>query len=297
MAGNSIGDRLVRGWSWLDPVANVFEAIVGTFYRIPGTRWIKDLLHGTWLLRHPLHPAVTDVVVGAYTAVAVLDVVYLVQRDPGLFRATDVVMLAALLASLAAILSGLTDWHDTFGNERRLGILHGVLMTLISIGYLTSFSIRVSGGPRELAIYLGLGLWVALAVVAHLGGEMTYGYGTGVNRQAWTRIGSKWEALTVRADSLSDATPVEAKLKNGTPLFVGKVDGAVHVIANVCTHAGCSLSKGTLLGDRRHVKCPCHGSVFDVRTGSVSHGPATMNEPAFDARVSEDGALEVKLRA
>src|SRR5579859_2943455 len=134
----TIGDRLVRGGkgSFLDGLGNAVGAVVGGFYRLPGTRPLKDLLHGTSALRHPLHPAITDVVVGGYTIVAVLDLVYLLQRDPSLLRATDIALVATLICALGAVASGYTDWNDTYGNERRLGVLHGLLMSLITIGYL-----------------------------------------------------------------------------------------------------------------------------------------------------------------
>ena len=38
-----------------------------------------------------------------------------------------------------------------------------------------------------------------------------------------------------------------------------------------------------------------HDSVFDLRDGSVVHGPATYPEPAFDARLN-GGKVEVRLR-
>lgn len=293
----TVGDRLVRGdkAKILDRLGGFFGAGVTGFYRIPGTRPIKDLLHGTWLLRHPLHPAVTDVVVGGYTAVAVLDLVYLVQRDAALWKATDIVLVVSLLFAAVSVLSGYTDWNETVRNERRLGILHGTLMLLITVGYAASLWMRLSGGPRDPAIYLALGVWVLLAVVAHLGGEMTYGFGTGVNRQAWVPVPAKWQDTGVQAASLEDRKPVRATLQSGFAVMIVKLDGDVRAIGTVCTHAGGPLDEGELVGEhRRDVKCPWHGSVFSLRTGSALHGPATMDEPIFEVRVSEAGALEVR---
>ncbi|MBI2982756.1 MAG: hypothetical protein HYY42_00960, partial [Chloroflexi bacterium] len=213
----TVGDRLVRGdkGKGLDALGKLFGAIVGGFYRLPGTRVIKDLLHGTALLRHPLHPAVTDAVVGGYTVVAALDLVYLFQRDATLSKATDIALLVSLLFALVAVLSGYTDWNDTYGNERRLGIFHGTLMSLTTIGYVVSLALRVGGGPREPAIYLALVLWVIVAATAHLGGEMVFGFGTGVNRHAWSAIPSKWQKIAIEAATLQDRKPVRVELKNG----------------------------------------------------------------------------------
>lgn len=299
MAGTTVGDRLVRDWGWLDPVARFFTAIVSGFYRLPGTRWLKNVLHGTWALRHPLHPALTDVAVGGYTVLAILDVLYLWQRDDALMRPTDTVLVVALLFSLGSVVSGLTDWNGTYGNERRLGILHGLLMVLASAAFVASLWIRLGAGTdgRAGAIALSLAAFAVVIVSAHLGGEMTFGYGTGVNRLAWTSVGGKWQTLELRAEALEDRAPVAATLRSGVAVLVAKVDGRVMAITDVCTHAGCSLHEGKLVGrDRTNIQCPCHGSVFDLRTGSVLHGPATVDEFAFEARLSQDGRVEVRSR-
>lgn len=299
-----VGDRLVRGdkGKWLDALGAPFGAVVGGFYRLPGTRWIKDILHGTWPLRHPLHPALTDVVVGAYTVVAVLDVLYLIDGDATLYRANALILMVALVFALGSIVTGLTDWNETHGNERRLGILHGVLMTVVSVGYVVALKMRLdvmSGpiAPVEPSIYLGLAMWALLLIAAHLGGEMTYGFGTGVTRHAWATIPSRWQTLEVPAPSLEDRQPVRVTLRNGFAVMVTKVDGELLAIAAVCTHAGGPLDKGAFVGaDRRDIECPWHQSVFSLRTGAALHGPATMDEPTFETRVAADGNVEVRVR-
>ncbi len=309
-----LGDRLVRGdkGKWLDALGAPFGAVVGGFYKLPGTRWIKDILHGTWLLRHPLHPALTDVVVGAYAVVAVLDVIYLMDRDTSLVRATNIVLVVALLFALGSIVSGLTDWNATNGNERRLGILHGVLMTAITLGNLVSLKMRFDASdlltralvvdPTNLrwfdpAIYLSLAMFGLLIVAAHLGGEMTYGFGTGVTRHAWARIPTKWQTLAVPAASLEDRKPVRVSLRSGFDVMVVRMDGDLHAMAAVCSHAGGPLNEGKFVGgERRDIECPWHFSVFSVRSGAALHGPATMDEPTFETRVAEDGNVEVRVR-
>jgi nitrite reductase/ring-hydroxylating ferredoxin subunit/uncharacterized membrane protein len=296
----TIGDRLVRGdkGRFLDGLGDAVSVVNQTFYKIPGTRPIKDLLHGTLLLRHPFHPMVTDAVVGAFTVVALLDVVYLIQRDPSLFRATDIALVLGLVAALGAVLSGFTDWNETYENERRLGILHGILMSLITIGYLVSLWLRLAGGSgaRDGAIWLALVMWVALAVTAYLGGEMAFGFGTGVNRQAFESPPKKWQRTDVSAAGLEDRKPMRVEVEGFAAMLV-KLDGAVHAIGAVCTHAGCDLAEGEFVGgQRRDIKCPCHASVFSIATGTALHGPATMDEPVLDTRIAADGHIEVCAR-
>ncbi|MBM4434995.1 MAG: Rieske 2Fe-2S domain-containing protein [Chloroflexi bacterium] len=293
----TIGARLVDGakGKGLDRLGRLFAAFVGAVYRVPGTRPLKNALHGTWLLRHPLHPAATDVVVGGLTVVAALDVLSLAQRDPTLWRATDIALLVSLLFAAVAGLSGYTDWNETSGNERRLGVFHGVLMTLITLGYVASYWMRVGGGPREPAVWLALVLWVALALVAHLGGELVFGFGTGVNRHAWTLLPQKWQRTEVAEASLEDRRPVRVKLKNGVSVMVVKLDGVVSAIGETCSHASGPLADGELVGpERRDIKCPWHGSVFSLRTGAALRGPATMGQPRCELRTAADGTLELR---
>jgi nitrite reductase/ring-hydroxylating ferredoxin subunit len=74
--------------------------------------------------------------------------------------------------------------------------------------------------------------------------------------------------------------------KDGKRMLIANLNGEYHAIGNVCTHAGCKLSEGTLNGEK--VTCPCHGSTFDIRTGAVLKGPAQKPEPSYNVRVEGD---------
>lgn len=309
---NTAGHAVTKNAKWLDGFAKVFGAIVNGFYKLPGTRVIKNLLHGTWPLGHPLHPSITDITIGAYTAAVALDVLFFfnsqtlggsrVANDPGFTRAPDFILIVAFVSSLIAIASGLTDWNDTFGEERRTGILHGLIMVVATVLFAASIILRLPGGIpgtelRMLAIGLsGLG-WVVMLVGAFFGGEMPYGYGTQVNRQAWSEVPTKWQKLEIAAKDLEDRKPVVVKLKGGLEVFVAKIDDKIHAIGNTCTHAGGSLNEGKWVGaDRCEIECPLHGSVFCAKDGGVRNGPATFPEPVFEVRISDAGAVEVRAR-
>jgi nitrite reductase/ring-hydroxylating ferredoxin subunit/uncharacterized membrane protein len=294
---NTVGHTLVKGAKWLDAVANVFGAIMEGLYRIPGSRPIKSLLHGTWPLKHPLHPAVTDLTVGGYVVVVVLDAYYLVTNDVGLWRATDFVLMLSLVSSVVAIISGLTDWKETVGEERRTGMLHGLLMVATNVGFATSMLLR-SGGladQRLPAIAISVAALLVLLVAAYLGGEMVFGYGTEVNRQAWSEPPAKWELLDVPAKHLEDRKPIVAKTKKGFAVFVVRLDGKIYAMGNTCTHAGGPLNEGKWVGgDRCEIECPWHASRFCVKDGDVHGGPATFPEVRIEAREHDSGYLEVK---
>jgi Rieske Fe-S protein len=51
--------------------------------------------------------------------------------------------------------------------------------------------------------------------------------------------------------------------------------GSFRAFSAICTHEGCFVNKvsnGT-------IDCPCHGSKFSIKDGSVVHGPATRPLP------------------
>lgn len=52
-------------------------------------------------------------------------------------------------------------------------------------------------------------------------------------------------------------------------IVVRQTDGSLVAHSAVCTHAGCTVSY-----QGGHLVCPCHGSVFNARTGAVITGPA-----------------------
>ena len=294
---NIVGHALVKSAKWLDGFANVFGAIVKGFYSIPGTRPLKTVLHGTWPLKHPLHPAVTDLTVGGYVVVVLLDVYYLVTNDVGLWRATDFVLMLSLISSVVAIISGLTDWNETFGEERRTGMLHGLLMVATNVGFATSMVLR-SGGladQRVPAIAISIVALAVLLVAAYLGGEMVFGYGTEVNRQAWADPPTKWELLDIPVKRLEDRKPVVAKTKKGFAVFLVQLDGKLYAMGNTCTHAGGPLNEGKWVGgDRCEIECPWHASRFCVKDGDVRGGPATFPQVRIQAREHDSGFIEVR---
>lgn len=294
---NTFGHYIVKGAHWLDAVGNVFGTLVGGVYKIPGTKPLKNLMHGVWPLHHPLHPAITDLTIGGYTAMVAVDVLYLMTGERGLLHAADFLLVGAFVTSLISIVSGLTDWNESYGDERRTGMLHGLLMLVATLGFIASLVLRLQGALdlRTTAIALGAAAWLVMLGSSFLGGELVFGFGTAVNRQAWSETTETWQTLDLQADALQDRVPVVARTAEGVDLFVSKLDDRIFVIANVCTHAGGPLSEGRWVGaERCEIECPWHASRFCVKDGSVRSGPATFNEPTWKTRVSASGALEVR---
>ncbi|KKT73468.1 MAG: Rieske (2Fe-2S) region [Microgenomates group bacterium GW2011_GWA2_44_7] len=74
----------------------------------------------------------------------------------------------------------------------------------------------------------------------------------------------------------------------GKSVAVARVKGEFLVFNNVCTHAECELSGGTL--DGKVVTCWCHGSEFDIQTGRVLTPPAKKPLQTYQVKV-EDGQV------
>ena len=57
--------------------------------------------------------------------------------------------------------------------------------------------------------------------------------------------------------------------------------GSFRAFTAICTHQGCivsSVSNGT-------INCPCHGSKYSIKDGSVVHGPAPSPLAAIAIKV------------
>ena len=75
----------------------------------------------------------------------------------------------------------------------------------------------------------------------------------------------------------------------GVSVLLANIAGEYYAIGNKCTHRGCKLSSGVFEGDT--VKCPCHKSVFNVKTGEVVHGPASKPAIKHAVKVEEEQIL------
>lgn len=84
-------------------------------------------------------------------------------------------------------------------------------------------------------------------------------------------------------------TPVRVEV-DGTPICLVNVDGTIHAVHDVCTHAMQSLSGGWVDHDR--LECPRHGAAFSVITGEVLTPPASAPLPTFGVAV-QDGRILV----
>ena len=73
----------------------------------------------------------------------------------------------------------------------------------------------------------------------------------------------------------------------GADILVTNVDGNYYAINDTCTHAGASLSEGSLDGST--VTCPWHGSTWDCKTGKmISFGVQLKDLSSYKVTVESD---------
>ncbi|MFO1433721.1 MAG: non-heme iron oxygenase ferredoxin subunit [Candidatus Competibacteraceae bacterium] len=75
----------------------------------------------------------------------------------------------------------------------------------------------------------------------------------------------------------------------GRRILLANVDGRFYATDDTCTHEDASLSLGALKGE--WVKCPLHGSRFNVRTGEVMEEPAEEPLKTYPVRIEGDTIL------
>jgi nitrite reductase/ring-hydroxylating ferredoxin subunit/uncharacterized membrane protein len=267
----------------LDGVGNALKALVDRY--VPQRSELKDLLSGTWL-GHPLHPVLTDVVVGTWTSSFLLDLV------PGrrTRKASDRLLDAGILAAVPTAVAGLSDWADTRGGTRRVGLVHAGA-NAVALALYANSSVARKRGRRLRGWWLSTSGFGMATISAYLGGHLSFGKGVGVDHTAFEEAPTGWQPA-IASEDLHDGEPTPVTV-GGARLLLVRRGATIHAIADRCSHRGCLLHEGDFSGENR-VVCPCHGSTFSLEDGSVLHGPTTAPQPAYLTRVRE-GKVEVRL--
>lgn len=274
--------RLVAAMPWLDTPGNAIKTIAEPILGPNGPRGVKDALYGVWL-GHPLHPMVIVAPLGCWLTSVLCDLV-------GDDAAADLTLKLGTVSALGAAVTGVAQWQDTqeLESPRRLGTLHALTNTAGLTCFTASWLCR-SKGSRSTGQVLSLtGLGFA-AAAGWLGGDLAYDLGIGVNHTAFEEPKDEWVDVA-REENLTENQPQRVVVA-GVPVMLLKQDGAIHAIAATCPHLGGPLDQGTI--SDHTVTCPWHGSVFDVTTGDLRHGPATFGCVPYDVRV-KDGSIAIR---
>ena len=272
----------------LDAVAKPLSEAVVAAYRNAGPvgNAVKNAMHGVWL-GHPLHPVLTDIPIGAWGTTLALDAKAAATGDASYARAADYALAFGLAGAVGSAVTGLTDWSETDGRAKRVGLLHGLLNLTATALMATAYMLRRREDRKAGEVCTVAGIGVAVAA-AYLGGNLVYGERIGVTH-AVTGEPDDYTRVLGSAE-LGEGTMRRVQAGDGDLLLV-RQHGRVCALAHACSHLGGPLSEGELKDGS--VVCPWHGSEFALDDGRVINGPATQNQPCFMVR-EQNGQIEVK---
>ena len=262
-------------------------------------------------VRSPLHPLLVHVPIALFPISLLLDLAsWMVPRpEMGLVRAAFVCVIAGLGTGVLASVFGLFDYTQIRDDHpaKKTATLH-LILNVVALGLFAAGAglrygeldtLRTAIAP----VAVSLAAMAVLSYSGYLGGKMVYSDGVGAGRHR--RRGHLPEnTIVVRT---AGAGPVavadDSALKEGDTLRV-ELDGVVMAVARTkdgvfafqefCTHRYAPLSEGALRGCE--IVCPWHNSRFDLRSGKVAQGPATVELRTFRA-VSREGKIWVELSA
>ena len=188
----------------LEPLRGFYGSLAG-----PLDRWSGSELLRSGLIGHALHPLLTDLPLGFWTAATALDL----RGRPQDRDASRWLVGAGLAASGPTALTGLAEWAPTGPEAQRVGALHGALNATAAGLYLTSYLAR-RGGRHRLGVATALAGAALTGVSGYLGGHLSLA----------RKVGSRDAAFAADAVGPADAGPLAL---GGTGRPVPPVDPVV----------------------------------------------------------------------
>jgi nitrite reductase/ring-hydroxylating ferredoxin subunit/uncharacterized membrane protein len=281
-----LANRVADAAPWLDRWAERVQPRVRSM--LVSRSWLHDGLDGTWL-GAPLHPALTDVPIGAWTAAFGLDSISMLTSSRAVRDAADGALAFGIAGAVPAAATGTSDWRDLIGEERRIANVHALLNAAALSLNLASVVQRKRGQRKSGRALSALGFAFS-GTAAHLGGALSFGLGVRVNQNFAAARPQQFTPVLDETELAGNA--MKSAELDGTPVLITRnAAGKVCAIANTCSHLGGPLAEGSRDGDV--VTCPWHGSRFDLCSGRVIEGPAVFPQPRYEARV-EQGTIELR---
>jgi len=277
--------RAIEGHPLTGQIADGLQPIVQKTLEPLGAE-IKDALHGKWL-GHPLHPALVDLPLGAWTLAFLCDVIEIMGGRKTAVAETAISV--GIAGAIGAALTGLADWSETDGRAKNLGAVHGTLNLAATSLYVASLASRRRS--RSTGIALSMLAYGIASASAYLGGHLVFGEQIGVKHttppteEQPEKFVAVLEEKALKKNHLTLVTP------GGVPILLVRTSERIFALNETCTHLGGPLAEGKLEGTS--VRCPWHGSRFCLEDGSVLEGPATFAERTFEVRV-RGGKIEVR---
>ena len=244
---------------------------------------VNEALSGT-AFGHPLHPPLTDVVIGAWTSAVALDWLGGTRSGP----AADWLVALGVLSALPTAAAGLNDWATLDGPTRRLGLVHGTT-NLAATGLFGASWFARNAGRRFLGRMLALAGYGTISIGAFLGGHLSFSRGVGVDHTAFLEAPEDWTAVADEA-SVKELEPLLVK-GAGVEIVLVRERGSLYALLDRCAHQGGPLHEGKI--EDGCVVCPWHSSRYRLSDGVALSGPTAHRQPAVEVRV-RDGKVDVR---
>ncbi len=233
---------------------------------------------------HPLHPVLVTVPIGTLVGAWAVSWV----REPWAAPAARWLTGLGVLSVAPTAVTGWSDWNDTEGGERRVGLVHAAVVAAGAGAAALGWAAPPDRGPPGLADDVGRGARVG----GWLGGHLAYALGSASTPPPSPRCRGTWtDAGPV--DTLVDDEP-QGRDAGGLPVLLLRRGGRLTAMADRCTHRGAPLHEGRMVDGC--VECPWHASRFALdpaARGRVEQGPATRPAPVLEVREHE-GRVQVR---
>jgi len=252
----------------------------------PAGSSVNEALSGT-ALGHPLHPPLTDVVVGTWTSAVALD--WLGGKRGR--AAADWLVALGVVSALPTAAAGLNDWATLDGPTRRLGLVHATTNVAATGLFATSWVAR-KAGRRFLGRSLALAGYGTVSVGAFLGGHLSFRRGVGVDHTAFLEAPGDWTAVADEA-LVKEQEPLLVEAA-GVEIVLVRERGSLYALLERCAHLGGPLHEGRI--ENGCVVCPWHSSRYRLTDGAALSGPTAHPQPTVQVRV-RDGKVEVRRSA
>ena len=181
--------RIAEKQGWITPEAEVaaqkaIRSVLGGDG--PDGDTLREILHGTWL-HEPLHAVMTDVPVGSWTAAVLFDAIGAIAGNRTMDKAADALVILGLFGAGGAAITGMNDWSEIKREApRKIGAVHALLNVAATGLFAGSWWARRRRNTRATARALAVIGFVVVSASAHLGGNLIYEHGIGVERgKAW----------------------------------------------------------------------------------------------------------------
>src|SRR5512138_2489733 len=137
------------------------------------------------LFGHPVHPMLIVFPAGLFTSTVIMDILYLVFRNPALAIVSFYMAIIGVIGGLLAAIFGFIDWSALPNNSRakNIGLWHGLGNFVIVVLFIGSWLLRrdnVDFVPNSLALILSFAGAILALFTAWIGGELVFRLGVAV---------------------------------------------------------------------------------------------------------------------